>query len=124
MVIDTCIFIDHLRAKDRSNTTLAKLPKDEPAYVSVVTLFELHCGANTPEKKLDIIAVTEDLNLLPFDADVAAKAGDIFRILKRQNKSIGPQDTMIAATCIVYSQPILTLNKEHFKRVDDLKILR
>jgi len=35
-----------LRAKDRTNTTLSKLPADEPAYVSVVTLFELHCGAN------------------------------------------------------------------------------
>lgn len=124
MVIDTCIFIDHLRAKDRTNTTLAKLPKDEPAYVSVITLFELHCGANTPDKKLDIIAVTEDLNILPFDADVAAKAGDIFRALKSQNKGIGPQDTMIAATCLVYGQPILTRNKEHFKRVDDLKVLR
>jgi len=124
MVIDTCIFIDHLRAKDRTNTTLSKLPADEPVYVSVVTLFELHCGANTPEKKLDIAAVTEDLNILPFDAAVAAKAGDIFRALKRQNKGIGPQDTMIAATCLVFDQPILTRNKDHFKRVDDLKILR
>jgi len=124
MVIDTCIFIDHLRAKDRTTTALAKLPADEAVYISVITLFELFCGAPTADKKRDVLAVTEDLNLLPFDTVVAAKAGDIYRSLKRQNKLIGVADIMIAATCLIAEQPILTNNKKHFKPVDDLKILR
>ena len=57
MVIDTCIFIEHLRAKDRTATTLSGLPKNKPIYISVVTLFELYCGAYTPDKKRDIVAV-------------------------------------------------------------------
>jgi predicted nucleic acid-binding protein len=74
----------------------------------------LYCGASADDKKRDIIAVTEDLDLLPFDAEVAAKAGDIYRLLKRQNKLIGTMDIMIAATCLVFDQPILTNNKKTF----------
>jgi tRNA(fMet)-specific endonuclease VapC len=124
MVIDTCIFIEHLRSKDRTNTKLAALPKDEVPYVSVVTLFELYCGAPTPDKKQDIVTLTEDLNVLAFDVEVAAKAGDIYRALKRRNKNIGVADVMIAATCLVNGQPILTSNKKDFKLVDDLDVLR
>ena len=69
-------------------------------------------------------AVTEDLTLLPFDAAVAAKAGDIYQALKKQNKFIGVADIMIAATCLVFDQPILTSNKKHFKLVDELKVVR
>ena len=124
MVIDTCIFIEHLRAKDRTSTKLADLPKDEVAYVSVISIFELYCGATTPGKKQDIIDLTEDLNVLQFDTEVAAKAGDIYQALKRKNKNIGVADVMIAATCLVNGQPILTSNKKDFKLVDDLDVLR
>jgi tRNA(fMet)-specific endonuclease VapC len=124
MVIDTCIFIEHLRAKDRTKSILATLPANEPIYLSVVTIFELYSGASTAEKRHDVALVTEDLTVLPFDAAVAAKAGDIYRTLKKQNKLIGVADIMIAATCLTFDQPILTSNKKHFKLVDDLKVLR
>jgi len=123
MVIDTCIFIEHLRAKDRTKTILATLPADEPVYLSVVTIFELYSGAPTLEKKQDVAAVTEDITVLPFDAAVATKAGDIYLALKKQNKLIGVADIMIAATCLTFDQPILTSNKKHFKLINDLKVL-
>jgi len=124
MVIDTCIFIEHLRAKDRTKSILANLPTNNPIYLSVVTLFELYSGSPTLEKKQDVAAVTEDLTILPFDAAMAAKAGDIYRVLKKRNKLIGVADIMIAATCLTIGQPILTSNKKHFKLVDDLKVFR
>ncbi|TSD65998.1 type II toxin-antitoxin system VapC family toxin [Inquilinus sp. KBS0705] len=123
MVIDTCIFIEHLRAKDRAKSILATLFTNEPIYVSAVTVFELYSGATTPQKRQDVAAVTEDLTLLPFDAAVAAKAGDIYQTLKKQNKLIGVADIMIAATCLTFDQPILTSNKKHFKQVESLNVL-
>jgi predicted nucleic acid-binding protein len=124
MVIDTCIFIEHLRAKDKTKTILATLPANEFLYLSAVTIFELYSGATTLEKKQDVRAVTEDLTVLPFDAAVAAKAGEIYRTLKKHNKLIGGPDIMIAATCLTFDQPILTLNKKHFELVDDLSVLQ
>jgi tRNA(fMet)-specific endonuclease VapC len=124
MVIDTCIFIEHLRAKDRTTTTLYNIPEGEKLFLSAVTLYELHMGAPTADKKQRIEAIIEDLEVLPFTAEVAEKAGQIYHELKRTNSLIEFRDIFIAATCIVYDQPIITSNKKHFKRIEELKILR
>jgi len=48
MVIDTGIFIEHLRAKDKSNTTLYLLPANSELFISSVALYELYMGAASP----------------------------------------------------------------------------
>ena len=50
MVIDTTLFIEYFRTKDKSKTTLAQLPPDSPAFISTISIFELFVGANTPER--------------------------------------------------------------------------
>jgi tRNA(fMet)-specific endonuclease VapC len=49
MVIDTSIFIEFLRAKDKTKTVLFQIPEADHFYISSVTLYELLIGANTPE---------------------------------------------------------------------------
>ncbi len=67
MVIDTSVFIEHLRAKDKKNTELYKIPNSTIIYLSSVTLYELYLGATDKEKWEDIRLLTEDLTILPFD---------------------------------------------------------
>lgn len=124
MVIDTGIFIEHLRAKDKTQTTLYKLAEKENLCISAVSLYELYMGATSSEKIKDVEQLTGGLNILPFDEHVAAAAAKIFLQLKRNNQLIEFRDIFIAATCIANELPIATLNKKHFKRVDDLNILR
>ncbi|MEQ1746415.1 MAG: hypothetical protein ABMA02_13380 [Saprospiraceae bacterium] len=50
MVVDSTIFIEHLRARDQSATTLANLPPDTILHVSSVTVFELFSGATDTDK--------------------------------------------------------------------------
>ncbi|MCF2491294.1 PIN domain-containing protein [Dyadobacter sp. CY347] len=45
MVVDTGLFIEHLRKSDKSKTTLASLPNDASIFVSAVTVYELMMGA-------------------------------------------------------------------------------
>jgi len=123
MVIDTSIVIEHLRAKDKSATTLFKLPEEEDLFISTVTLFELYSGATSPDKEKSVQDICEDFIILPFTADIAVKAGEIYRQLKSKSQSIGVADIFIAATCLSFSQPIVTLNKKHFRLIDDLIIL-
>jgi tRNA(fMet)-specific endonuclease VapC len=33
------------------------------------------------------------------------------------------RDIFIAATCIVNELPLITLNKKHFKRIEELKLI-
>ena len=123
MVIDTGIFIEHLRAKDKLHTTLYLLPENIDLFVSSVSMYELYMGATTKEKENDIRIITEDLQILPFTNTVAFQAAQLYHQLKKQNKLIEFRDIFIAATCIVNDLPHVTLNKKHFNRIESLKLV-
>ena len=78
MVIDTSVFIEHLRAKDKFKTILYNLPSNVELFVSPVSLYELYMGATTSEKENDIKLITEDLAILPFNEFVALEAANIY----------------------------------------------
>ena len=122
MVIDTCIFIEFLRAKDKSKTELFKLSKSVDLCVSAVTLYELYMGATNDSKKQDVQLLTDDLVVLPFDEEVSKTAADIYHQLKSKHHEIEFRDIFIAATCIVNELPIKTLNVKHFSQILGLKI--
>jgi len=122
MVIDTGVFIEHIRAKDKLRTTLYLLSEDIELFVSSVSMYELYMGATTNDKENDIRTLTEDLQILPFTNAVAFKAAQLYHLLKKQNKLIEFRDIFIAATCLVNDLPLVTLNKNHFKRVEGLNL--
>ncbi|RYZ25238.1 MAG: type II toxin-antitoxin system VapC family toxin [Chitinophagaceae bacterium] len=124
MVADTGIFIEHLRAKDKLSTTLYRISENQDLYVSAVTLYELYMGATSPAKEKDVEELLEGFSVLPFTDTISKKAAEIYHTLRRSNQIIEFRDIFIAATCLVNDLPIVTLNKKHFKRVDNLKILR
>ena len=123
MVVDTCIFIEFLRAKDKTKTVLFQIPDNGRIYISSVTLYELLMGAVTPDKVKDINILSEDIPILSFNEEVAHKAADIYHQLRQKNKMIEFRDIFIAATGIVNNLPILTLNKKHFDRIIGLSIV-
>jgi tRNA(fMet)-specific endonuclease VapC len=123
MVIDTGLFIEHIRAKNKLNTTLYLLPESSELFISAVSLYELYMGAATPDKENDIRTITEDLQVLPLNNFVAIKAARLYHSLKQQNKLIEFRDIFIAATCIVNDMPLATLNKKHFQRINELELI-
>jgi len=123
MVVDTSIFIEFLRAKDKTKTALFQIPDDELIYVSSVTIYELMIGAYTPEKINDIKILTDDIPVLSFNEEVASQAAEIYHQLRLKNKMIEFRDIFIAATCIVNDLPVKTLNKKHFDRIIGLHVI-
>jgi tRNA(fMet)-specific endonuclease VapC len=123
MVIDTSIFIEFLRKKDKTKTVLYSIPRNTQLAISFVTLYELLTGATDKSKKQDVKILTEDLLVLPFDQEVAKKSGEIYHQLRKENNLIEFRDIFIAATCLVYEMPIKTLNQKHFKRIKNLQII-
>jgi tRNA(fMet)-specific endonuclease VapC len=122
LVVDTSIFIDYLRAKDKKKTELYRIPNSKRIYISSVTLYELLMGATNEEKRKDVHLLTEDTIVLPFDDAVSIRASEIYHDLRKINKMIEFRDIFIAATCLVYNLPIKTTNKIHFQRIKGLKI--
>lgn len=123
MVIDTSVFIEFLRSKQKSSTTLYNLPDNIEYSISVVTLFELYMGATTDEKRKDIEILTEGLNILTFNDGVAITAAQIYHDLRTRNQMIEFRDIFIAATCVIHKLPLATLNKKHFERIKSLQLI-
>ena len=123
MVVDTGVFIEFLQASDKLHTTLHQLPDDAALVISAITLYELNMAATTREKLRDVQILTKDLTVLPFTEDVAINAAKIFQHLKRQSKTIELRDILIAATAMVNSLPIVTLNRKHYERIEGLQLL-
>ena len=122
MVVDTNIFIEYLRSKDKRTTTLFSMSDEANISISAVTLYELHMGAANEDKKRDVELLTEDLTILPLNEDVARQAALIYHLLRSTNQLIEFRDIFIAATCIAYDHPLKTLNVKHFKRIQGLKL--
>ena len=123
MVVDTGIFIDHLRATEKTKTALYGIFERDDICSSSVTLYELMAGATTQSKKEDIFLITSNFQVLDFSEAVAYRAAEIYRQLKKENLLIEFRDIFIAATCLEFDFPILTLNKKHFQRIKGLSLI-
>lgn len=122
MVIDTSVFIEHLRASDKTSTPLSKLPGGTALHVSVVTLYELHLGATTSAKRQDVDLLLRGVPVLPLTPQIAEEAAHHYRELRSRNQLIGHRDLFIAATALVHHVPVLTLNQKHFSRITGLEL--
>jgi predicted nucleic acid-binding protein len=122
VVVDTSIFIDYLRAKDKRNTVLFKIPDNRRIYISSVTLYELLMGATDSQKIKDVHLLTDDTIILPFDEEVSIQASEIYHDLRKSNTMIEFRDIFIASTCLIHNLPIITANKKHFQRIKGLKM--
>ena len=122
VVVDTSVFIEHLRSKDKQATALYKIAHDFHLFISSVTLYELMMGAINTAKRSDVANLTDNLVVLPFSRSVATKAADIYHFLRTQNKMIEFRDIFIAATCIVNEIPVKTLNTKDFSRITELEL--
>ncbi len=123
MVIDSNIFIDYLRAKEKSTTKFFQLLNESNSlFIFAVSVFELYSGGTSEEKQKRIQNLIEDIPVLTFNNEIAVKAAQIFRQLKAKNQLIEFRDIFIGATCIIHNLPIITLNKKHFERIEGLEI--
>lgn len=122
-VVDTSIFIEYLRAKDKIDTILFKILNSKKIIISSITLYELLMGATNDQKRKDVSLLIEGIFVLPFDEAVSIKASEIYHDLRKNNRIIEFRDIFIAATCLVYNFPIKTNNIKHFERIKGLEMV-
>ncbi|HRW11399.1 MAG TPA: type II toxin-antitoxin system VapC family toxin [Caldilineaceae bacterium] len=123
LLIDTSIFIEHLRKQNRQKTILYNIVGDYAIYTSTVVEFELYAGATDSQKRHDVQAILSWSTVLPLTSDVAQRAAAIFQQLRATNQLIEMRDILIAATAIAHSLPLMTLNVGHFERMDTLQLV-
>src|ERR1700753_604613 len=93
--------------------------------VSAVTVAELRYGASRRKSaKLHglIDAFCQDVAVLPFDDDCAARFGELASDLAERGTPIGDFDVLIAAHAMTRRLILVTNNVKHFARVRGLQV--
>ncbi|MDP1526839.1 MAG: type II toxin-antitoxin system VapC family toxin [Rhodocyclaceae bacterium] len=124
-VLDTNAVIHFFKGKGRVADRLLATPPDDVALPAIV-LYELERGARKQaggdgriERLARFIAA---VHVLPFDQAAARHAAEIALHLESLGQSIGPMDTLIAATALAQGATLVTHNTNEFARVPGLKI--
>jgi tRNA(fMet)-specific endonuclease VapC len=125
-VLDTDVVIDVLRS--RSPVLLRRFSEhDDALAVSAVTVAELHFGAARSSSPSSNRAAVDEflafLDVLPFDVDAAAHAGEIRGALTTAGTPIGGYDVLIAGHARSVGAVLVTGNVREFSRVDGLRVV-
>jgi len=123
VLADTSILIDLFRKSEKANSKFVQLAlKGYEFQISAITEYEVYSGATTVQLPFwdDLL---KKVKVLSFDKDVVKMAVSINNRLKQKRKQIDLADLFIAATALANNLAFATLNKKHFERIDDLKII-
>jgi predicted nucleic acid-binding protein len=123
VVVDTDVLIDYFAGVTPSAEAVVRLLGEDRLATTTLTLFELACGAQTPEQLQDIELLLQATHLLTLDAPAALRAGAVYRELRERGELLGTADLLIAGCCLAEELPLLTRNIEHFSRVRGLALL-
>ena len=121
ILIDTSVIIDHFRKKNKQQSLLYELSKENKLFLSAISKFEFLVGTKRAQIR-QTEKIIEGFDILSFNSNVADVASDIAKKLKAKNKIIEFRDIFIAATAIANDIPLSTLNVKHFERIDDLEL--
>ena len=122
-LLDTSVFIGREQGR-----TAAVLPPD--AFISVVTLAELHIGvlnADDPEIRASrletLTAIEQAFDALPIDTDVARAFARLVSQARRAGRKPPILDTLIAATAVVHELDLYTQDAD-FEGFRGLRVVR
>jgi tRNA(fMet)-specific endonuclease VapC len=122
--LDTNLCVRILR--DRPQGLRKRFNDEAPGLsISSIVLYELLYGAaksaRPVENRQAVEAFAERLEVLDFDGDAAAHAGEIRAELERQGRPIGSYDLLIAGHARSRGLIVVTGNLDEFERVDGLR---
>ena len=124
VVIDSTVLISHLRARSRSETLFERTVKRyEKCFISAITAWEIEYGAIRAGRISDLENILPLSEVLPFGLLEAQKAAAVYASLVSRNQVIEMRDAFIAGTCLAHNLPLITKNREHFQRVEGLKLV-
>jgi tRNA(fMet)-specific endonuclease VapC len=121
IVADTDVLVDFLRGGDAADRVELELSTGS-LRTTAVAAFELWQGARTARAEQDVKTLLDALEILPLDARAAEIAGGVRRLLLGRGADIGVADSLVAGICLKQDATLLTRNREHFARVEGLRL--
>jgi len=122
-ILDSTMLIHHARTRNKRNSFFSRSLLVYYPNLSVISIYEIEFGALRARRASDIETLQVSFNILALTEQIARRAAALEASLVHQNLQIGIKDTFIAATCLVYDLPLLTVNLRHFNRVEGLQLI-
>lgn len=124
-LLDTSIIINFLRNKKETVDLINQLEGEiTSSYICLAELYEgIHRTRDKKTMENIILNFFARLsNIFGINQETAAKFGQIRAHLKNKGNVIEDIDILIAATCIINNQILVTNNQKHFAHVPGLEI--
>ncbi len=124
--LDTNTVLDYFRGRGGVAKNLLAVPPGEVALPAIVA-YEVWIGVlgsqNARHRQAQYEQFLATVDVLAFDSAVCRRAAELRYSLERRGERIGPMDTLIAATALVYNATLVTRNVREFGRVQGLKVV-
>jgi tRNA(fMet)-specific endonuclease VapC len=124
-LVDTDWVVHYLKGRQPFVERLQTL-RSQGLAISVITLGELYegvYGATEPEKKEQGLKdFLQGVIVLGLDEETCRIFGQERRRLRRAGNLPGDMDLFIGATALRYNLTVLTNNRNHFERIEGLRV--
>lgn len=125
--LDSDFLIDFLRNKDYAVDWLKLNEEKNNLATTTINIFELYYGlhySNFTEKKESALKeIINNLIILNISIESAEEAGKQAAKLKKEGKELDFRDILIGTIALKENFSLKTNNKEHFERIDKLKVI-
>ena len=125
-LLDTCVVSDFVKG---DNNTLIRLRAKSPLQIKIssITAYELQYGLEKNDQlkksvKKAVLGFMEDIEIIPFQIDMAKQAAIVRSNLEQAGKPIGSYDILIAATTLTLDLILVTSNEKEFSQIPNLKM--
>ncbi len=125
LVLDTDV-ASHLQM-GRLDGSLHQLVIGHTPCVTFVTVGEFYRGAFRrgwgPQRIAKLESWLRNVVVLPYNFEVGRSWGRLVAQMERVGRPMQANDAWIAACCLTWGLPLMTLNRRHFEHVPDLRVL-
>ena len=125
-LLDTCVVSDFVKG---DNNTLIRLRAKSPLQIKIssITAYELQYGLEKNDQlkksvKKAVLGFLGDIEIIPFQIDMAKQAAIVRSNLEQAGKPIGSYDILIAATTLTLDLILVTSNEKEFSQIPNLKM--
>jgi tRNA(fMet)-specific endonuclease VapC len=95
--------------------------------ISFMTIAELDRWALSnkwgDDRRLRMEEHLKNFVLYPFNRELCRKWADVKTVTGKRGKNISDSDAWIAATALLYGIPLITHNRSHFEKVENLTVI-
>lgn len=123
ILVDTDLWIDFFSGADPGASVVEKLLRERRAMLSVISVFELFCGARKEHQRNQLDSLLRVVPIIDLTREAAVHAAGHYKRLRNAGSPIGNQDLLLTGTALEYQLPILSRNRKHFERIAGLDVV-